>query len=57
MARNAVTSAAITDALIFMALAMLLTRTVGMTTRAFTLDDANPVDVHSHCAPAVDAIA
>jgi hypothetical protein len=37
MAQHAVTGAAITDALIFMAVAMLLTRTIGMTIRATKL--------------------
>jgi hypothetical protein len=37
MIRNAVTGAAITDALIFMAVTMLLTRTLGLAVRAAKL--------------------
>lgn len=38
MIRNAVTSAAVTDALIFMAVTMLLARTIGMAVRAAKLE-------------------
>jgi len=48
MIRNSVTSAAITDGLIFMAVSMLLTRTIGMALRAVriasTEHDANEQD-------------
>jgi uncharacterized membrane protein YidH (DUF202 family) len=42
MTRHAVTGASITDALIFMAVAMLLTRTIGMATRAIRLGNPSP---------------
>jgi hypothetical protein len=47
MTNHSVTSAAITDALIFMAVTMLLTRTIGMAVRArrvarFSSDNATP---------------
>jgi hypothetical protein len=53
MVRNSVTSAAITDALIFMAVAMMLTRTIGLARRTATLkhSDASSVDTLGH-APA-----
>jgi hypothetical protein len=44
MVRNSVTDAAITDALIFMAVAMVLTRTIGVATRARRLPSRPPAD-------------
>jgi hypothetical protein len=42
MIQHSVTAAAITDGLIFMAVAMLLTRTIGMAVRAANLQPATP---------------
>jgi hypothetical protein len=42
MTTNGVSSAAITDALIFMAVAMLLTRTIGIGVAALNLADSSP---------------
>jgi hypothetical protein len=50
MTQHSVTSAAITDGLIFMAVTMLLTRTIGMAIRARTV---GPVDSAHRLQPAV----
>jgi hypothetical protein len=42
MARNAVTADAVTDSLLLMAIAMMLTRTIGLTARAATLPAPAP---------------
>jgi hypothetical protein len=57
MARNSVTSAAITDALIFMAVAMLLTRTIGLGMRAARLGGAPTSAVTIRRESAVSEVA
>jgi hypothetical protein len=49
MAQHAVTSAALTDALLFMAIAMVVTRTAGLALRARHLgpDDAAELSPHT----------
>jgi hypothetical protein len=48
MARNDVTSKAIIDGLIFMAVAMVLTRTIGMARRARHISSINAQDAARH---------
>jgi hypothetical protein len=58
MVSNAVTGAAITDALIFMAVTMLLTRTIGLAVRAINLGGATSTCVEGRRhAPVSDAAA
>jgi hypothetical protein len=47
LAANSIPSAAITDGLIFMAVAMLLTRTSGLVIRAHAVPGSPPATVHS----------
>ena len=50
MTQHAVTSAALTDALIFMAIAMVVTRTAGLALRARNLGPDAAAEVHPQAA-------